>query len=307
MNKKLTAILASSILLSGLAMSSCSGEDSILKNATKIDLTGEGVECSSDSVSVDENNKITISKPGTYAVSGTLDDGQLFVDCEDEGAVNIILNNASITNNDGSCIVIKNASDAAITLYEGTLNTLTDGENYVFEDPEDDEPDAVVFTKEDLTFSGAGKLVVNGNYAGGIYSKDGLIISEGEYEINSADHGIKGKDFLTVNGGNISVHALGDGIKSTNSDNETVGYVEINGGTLSIYSEDEAIQAETKVVVNGGEVILESTNNGIKCAGSIIFNGGSVSIDVQDNALDASSITNGEGCTVTVDGVPYTD
>lgn len=306
MKKKLIAILAAAALVTPILLTSCSGgEDSILKHATEIKLNGATAECDSETVYIDENNKITITRAGTYAVSGTLDDGQIYVDCVDAGELNLVLNGATITNNDSSCIVIKNATEAVITLYEDTVNTVTDGTSYVFDKPTDDEPDAAIFSKEDLTLAGAGKLVVNGNYAGGIYSKDGLKIEGGEYEINAAAHGIKGKDYLVINGGTLDIHAIGDGIKSNNTESELVGYVEINGGKLNIYSEDEAIQAVSRITVNGGETVIQSINNGIKCAGSIKFNAGSVSIEAQDNALDAAEITRNDACTVTIDGSPY--
>lgn len=299
------ALLVGAAVVTPLLMTSCSGEDSILKNATEITLNGATAECSAESVYINEDNKITITKAGKYNITGTLDDGQIYVDCVDAGQLDIILNNANITNNDGSCIVIKNATDAYITLYEDTVNTLTDGSGYTFEKPGDDEPDAVVFCKEDLTINGTGKLVVNGNYAGGIYSKDGLSIDEGEFEITTVSHGIKGKDYLKINGGTFNIHAIGDGIKSNNTESELVGYVEINGGDINIYSEDEAVQAVSKVSVNGGTLTVNSINNGIKCAGEIAFNGGTVTIDVQDNSLDAALVTRNEACTVTIDGAPY--
>ncbi len=306
MKKRFAALIAAALMVMPIAMTSCSDSDTtILSHATEIKLNGTAVECESESVSVSADNKITITKAGTYSVTGTLNDGQIYVDCVDAGQIDLVLNGADITNNDGSCIVIKNATDAVITLYEGTVNTLTDGESYTFEKAGDDEPDAVLFSKEDLTINGTGKLVVNGNYAGGIYSKDGLKIDEGEYQITSVTHGIKGKDYLVINGGTIDIHAIGDGIKSNNVESELVGYVEINGGKLSIYSEDEAVQAVSRVSVNGGEITLQSLNNGIKSAGSIEFNGGTVTIDVQDNALDAVTITKNDACSVTIDGTPY--
>ena len=306
MNKRFAAIIAAAAMLMPAALTSCSdSENTILSHATEIKLTGATAECATETVYISEDNKITITRAGTYAVSGTLNDGQIYVDCVDAGQVDLVLNGVDITNNDGSCIVIKNATEAVITLYEGTVNTLTDGDSYTFEKAGDDEPDSVIFSKEDLIMNGTGKLVVNANYAGGIYSKDGLKIDEGEYQITSTTHGIKGKDYLTINGGTIDIHAIGDGIKSSNVESELVGYVEINGGTLNIYSEDEAIQAVSRVTINGGNITVQSLNNGIKSAGDIEFNGGTVAIDAQDNALDAVNIEKSDECTVTVDGTPY--
>lgn len=295
----MSVILAASVLLTA----SCSKEPAA--SATDIELVGNTVVTESSAVYVDDTGRVSVTSAGTYRITGELTDGQLWIDCVDAGICTLILDNATIYNADGPCIVIKNTQQAEIVLAEGSTNTLTDGEDYVFEKPEDDEPDAVIFSKEDLKISGEGSLIVNANFAGGIYSKDGLVISSGNISVNSERHGIKGKDYLKISGGNLDIHARGDGIKSTNYENETLGYIEISGGTINIFSEDEAVQAVSEINFNGGEVTLQSTNNGVKCAGEVNFNGGTVTVDAQDVALNAAEIEKKPDCTVTVSGLPY--
>ncbi len=287
MKKTLALLLAALAAASSLLFTACSTTTdeseagaNLEKKATEITLTGSGATCDSSAVYVGEDGKININSAGTYLITGTLDDGMI---CVDAGVIDLVLKGVTITNNDGACIYIHKTQDAVITLYEGTTNVLTDGSVYTFENPEDTEPDAALFSKEDLTINGTGTLTVNGNYSNGIVSKDGLKIDNGTINVNSARHGIKGKDYLTINGGTITVNALRDGIKSTNYDSQLVGYVEINGGTVNITSEDEAVQAVS----------------------AINFNGGSVSIDVEDNALNGFAINKKEACTVTISGVPY--
>ena len=315
MKKTLALLLAGLTVAASALFSSCSSsteaEDqttagaALEKKATEIVLQGSTATCDSSHVYVGEDGKISIQGAGTYLISGTLDDGQIYVDCVDAGVVTLILKDAHITNNDGACIHIKKTQDAVITLYEGTTNTLTDGTVYKFDNPEDTEPDAALFSKEDLTINGTGTLVVDGNYSNGIVSKDGLTIESGVIQVDAARHGIKGKDNLIINGGTITVNALRDGIKSTNYENQTVGYITINGGTINIMSEDEAVQAVSYISFNGGDVTLGSTNNGIKSDGAINFNGGTVTIDVEDNALNGYAISKSEACAVTISGAPY--
>ncbi len=315
--KKTLAILFA-VLLTALLFASCqttpaaegSGESAsasgakLEKAAVEIALNGDSFTCSSSSV-MDKDGSILINSAGTYLISGSLNDGGIIVDCVDAGVTTLVLKGANITHSDGACIDIVKTQTAVITLYEGTENVLTDGAKYVFENPEDTEPDGAVYSKEDLTINGEGTLTVNGNFACGIVSKDGLKIESGNINVKSVHHGIKGKDYLVVNGGTVTVDAERDGIKSTNYKTELVGYVEINGGKLNINSADEAIQAISAVRFNGGEVTVTSTNNGIKCDGSIIFMGGTVTIDVEDNALNGFDITKSENCTVTIGGNPY--
>ena len=315
MKKTLALFLAGLTVAASALLASCSSgteaEDqttagaSLEKKATEIILQGSTATCDSSHVYIGEDGKISIQGAGTYLVTGTLDDGQIYVDCVDAGVVTLILKDAHITNNDGACINIKKTQEAVITLYEGTTNTLTDGTVYKFDNPEDNEPDGALFSKEDLIINGTGTLVVDGNYSNGIVSKDGLKIESGVIQVDAARHGIKGKDYLVIDGGTITVNALRDGIKSTNYDNQTVGYIAINGGSVTIMSEDEAVQAVSYINFNGGTVSINSANNGIKSDGAINFNGGSVSIDVEDNALNGFAINKSENCTVTISGAPY--
>jgi len=304
-------LLAALTVSSAAMLTSCTsstnegGETVSLKNAAEIVLAGDTVTCDSAAVYVGEDGKITITAAGTYNITGTLNNGQIYVDCVDAGKLDLVLNGASISNDDGPCIVIWKAQEAVLTLYDGSVNSLSDGSKYKFDNPADDEPDAAVFSKEDLVINGKGSIIIDANYSGGIYSKDGLRIDSGSIEIDSVNHAIKGKDYLVINDGTLKLHALGDGIKSTNIENETVGYIEINGGNLDIYSEDEAVQAVSGITFNGGTVKIESTNNGIRSTQTINFNGGTVDMNAQDNALDAVAVNKTEGCAVTINGNPY--
>ncbi len=289
------------------AFTGCSGEtdpEETPINAIAINLNGDTVSCEDPSVYITDD-KVTITAHGTYVISGTWNDGQIYVECVDAGETNLILDNANITNDDQACIFIRKSQLATITLKDGTVNTLTDGTSYTYDNPSDDEPDSVIFSKEDLIMTGGGKLIVDANYLNGIVSKDGLKIEDGEYVISAANDGMKGKDYLMINGGTLDIDAAGDGIKSTNIDSELVGYVEINGGTVNIKSDDEAIQAVTKVTVNGGTVNIDSTNNGIRSDYTIAFNGGTVTVNAEDNSIEASDVKVADEASVTINGIPY--
>ena len=305
--KKFAALLTAALLLSA-AMTSCgtetaSGDTPV--TAKTITLNGDTVTSDSASVSVGENGVVTINSHGTYLISGTLNDGMIEVNSVDAGTVELILDNVNITNNDGACIAFVKASEAVVTLKDGSSNTLTDGAKYAFPTPDTDEPNAALYSKEDLTIQGAGSLIIDANYETAINSKDGLKINGGSFDITSDGHGIKGKDYLVINDGSFKINAIGDGVKSTNYESELVGYVDINGGTFEIYSEDEAVQAISSVNFNGGSLTINSMNNGVKCSGTINFNGGTLVLDAQDNALDASEITLNPAADVTINGVPY--
>jgi len=220
-------------------------ESTMIKlNGTTATVTGSGAKAASGSV--------TISEAGTYVLSGELTNGQIVVNVADKGVVHLVLNGATIHDNDSAGIYIQKAGKAVITLEKGTQNAVSDGKTYVYADSSTDEPDAAIFSKADLTFNGAGQLTVTGNYNEGITSKDDLKIISGSINVKAADDGIKGKDMVAIQSGTITVDAAGDGIKSTNDTDASKGFVAIADGTFNIQSGCDGIQAETALVTDGG-------------------------------------------------------
>ena len=216
-----------------------------------IKLNGASATVEGDGVEV-KDSTITITKAGVYVLSGTLTDGQILIDNKDKGVVRLVLNGVDITNGDNPAIYSKKAGKTIISIEEGTVNKLTDGKEYSLEDSED-EPDASLFSKNDLTINGSGKLIVNGNYSKGIKTKDDLKITGGDIEVNSVDNGIVGRDLVAVNSGNITINAGGDGIKTTNDADTTKGFIAIEGGKFNIEAEQDGIQAETYLLIKDGE------------------------------------------------------
>ena len=77
---------------------------------------------------------------------------------------------------------------------------------------DDEDIDAVIFSKDDLFIQGEGTLNITANYNDGITSKDDLTIDSGTINITSTDDAIKGKDSVTINSGTITINSKGDGI-----------------------------------------------------------------------------------------------
>lgn len=214
-----------------------------------INIDGEGVEV--------KDKTITIKSAGVYSLTGKLDEGQIIVDAGNEDDVFIVLNGVDITNSNTSPIYSKNSKNTIISLEDNTKNTLTDGEEYKFEDSTD-EPNSTIFSKNDLYIIGNGSLNINANYNHGIYSKDELKIQSGDININSKNDGIKGKDCVNIAGGNINIVSGGDGIQSNNTTDETKGYILIEGGNINISSGEDGIQAETNLQIKDGTIDIVS-------------------------------------------------
>ena len=81
-----------------------------------------------------------------------------------------------------------------VTLAEGTENSLINGGS--FEAIDDDNIDGAVFSKQDLSFNGAGSLTVSSPAGHGIVCKDDLVVTGGSYVIESASHGLDYNVFI---------------------------------------------------------------------------------------------------------------
>jgi hypothetical protein len=219
-----------------------------------ITLKGTSITVSSTGATV-EGSKVTINTSGTYSISGSLSDGQIVVNTKDNATVKMVLNGADISSSTSAPIYIKNAGKTIVILAEGTENRMTDGYTYVYDDVESKEPNAAIFSKCNLTIYGDGSLIVRGNFNDGISGKDGLIISSGTINVNSADDGIRGKDYLIIKDGDITINAGGDGLKSDNED-MAKGYILIETGHFDIASGGDAITAESDALIMDGEFNL---------------------------------------------------
>ena len=205
-----------------------------------------------------DGNIITINTAGTYSISGKLSDGQIIVNTDKEKKTYILLDGVDITCKNSSPIQILSSEKTVFALADNSENKISDGETY---DESENNPDAAIFSKEDITFIGNGSLEVNGNYDKGIVSKDDLMIESGNISVKSVADGIKGKDSVVVRGGNLTIDAGGDGIQSYNVDEEDKGYASLENGTIKITAEQDGVQAETNLLVSGGNIDI-STGGG---------------------------------------------
>ncbi|WP_318502884.1 carbohydrate-binding domain-containing protein [Bacillus sp. T3] len=222
------------------------------ENPTYIELNGTEANFDTSAAVIFQNNILTIKAGGTYVLSGSLADGQIVVDAEDKNTVRLVLNGVEINNNDSAAIFVSKAEKTVISLEGGTENLLSDGGNYVFDDSSTDEPNATLFSKDNLTINGEGKLVVDANYNNGITSKDELKITGGVIQIDAKDDGLMGRDIVAVKEGTITVHAGGDGVKSSNDKDTSKGAIVLQGGTIDITAVNDGVQAESSLWITDG-------------------------------------------------------
>lgn len=246
----------------------------------------------------DKHTVITISKPGTYIVSGKISYGQIAVDLGNESrndkkaVVNLILDNVEINCSVAPAIVVYNAYECG-SRKEKDASPVTDTSGAGF----------------NLILAENSENIINGSYVAEIYKEgttkediknkktekkykfdaaiDSLVsfnIESGENGriiVNAQNEGISSGLHLTINSGEIVINASDDSI-NTNKDNVSV--FTMNGGTVICNSgfgkEGDGIDSNGYLVINGGFVAAfansESMDSGLDSDKGIYLNGGTV-------------------------------
>ena len=258
--------------------------------AVKITLSGKTAACNSSNVQI-EDGVVTIKAAGVYVLSGTFTDGTIVVDAGDDDKVQLVLDGVSITAADYAAIYAKNADKVFVTLAEGAGNSLMVSGDYVQTD--DNNVDAVIFAKCDLTLNGTGSLTVKDNTGHGIVSKDDLVVTGGTYTIYSQDHCLNGKDSVRIADGTFNLSCDEDGIHAGNDDQQD-GYVYIEGGDINISVGDDAIHAEGLLIITGGDIDVSKSCEGVE-GGKILVTGGDIDVISRDDGFNAAGGSSGSG------------
>lgn len=216
--------------------------------AVYVTLSDDGIAGETDGVVID-GQMVTITAEGTYIFSGTLSEGQIVVDA-DNAKVQIVFDNVDITCASSAAVYVKSAEKVFVTLAEGSQNTLRNTDEYVAID--DNNIDAVIFAKSDLTLNGTGSLTIISAEGHGIVSKDDLKIIGGTYDITAAGHALSGKDSVRIADGTFILTAEKDGIHAENADDEEKGYIYIADGDFTITSDGDGVDASNIVQIEDG-------------------------------------------------------
>lgn len=245
---------------------------------------------------------VTITKPGTYRLTGTLSKGQVAIDLGEDAkddpsaVVTLILDNASVTCTVAPALIFYN-------VYE------CDRDFVAYDNGE--KPDYVASATVDTSKAGANVILAAGSvntftgshvariykegttkklhkYDGAFYSKMSMNIfgdngdDSGLLNIAADNEGLDSELHLTLNGGSIHITSQDDGI---NTNEDFVSVTTVNGGSLFVNaglgSEGDGIDSNGFLVINGGTVWTmsndRSPDGGIDADSPILLNGGTVS------------------------------
>ncbi len=214
-----------------------------------IEISGTGCEA--------DGTRLKIKEAGAYEISGSLSNGSIYVNVDNESEVHLIFNGVTVHNETSAAVYCKKAAKVTVTLTEGSVNTLSDGGSYVFAEGED-EPDATLYAKHNLVINGEGKLTVTSVYGDAVKGKDSLYILGGELNVTSAEDGIVGRDLLYVTAGTVTVDAAADALKASNDVDAGLGNIVVDGGRFTLIAGNDGMQAENTLTINGGTFDITS-------------------------------------------------
>lgn len=254
------------------------------ENAISINLTGTTATCESDTVKID-GSTITLTDEKTYIISGTLSDGMIIVEADEQAKPQLVFDGVDITSKTSAPLYIKTADKVFVTLATDSENTLSnDGE---FKAIDDNNIDGAVFSKQDLTFNGSGSLTVTSPADHGIVCKDDLVFTGGTYTVSSASHGLDANDSTRIKDSTLTITSGKDGIHSENSDDSSKGFIYMEGGNINIEAEGDGISAEAYAQITNGNIDI--------LAGGGSENGTKASSDSWGNFGGHGGMTGGHG------------
>lgn len=273
-------------------------------------LQGNTITTSGSGVRI-HGTTVTVLQGGEYHFSGKLEHGQIRVEADNQDTVTLCLNGVQILNPTDDGIHIQSAKETTIFLEEDTLNQITCGVAGTVATEE--ASGAAIFSKENLTLSGTGKLVVNGYVNDGIKSQKNLSILSGSYEVIAIADGIVATENLTVSDGNFSI-TTGEGSASVTPpsfsqrggpdvswdlEEETSistkgikcgGECLINGGTFRVDSQNDALHTDGSMVISQGDFTLASGDDGVHADASLTIKDGSLQITKSNEGLEGNQI-----------------
>ncbi|MCL2182811.1 MAG: carbohydrate-binding domain-containing protein, partial [Chitinispirillia bacterium] len=277
-------------------------------DTTIINLKGTTADFTGNNVNIIEQDPyygtiVEITGGGTYLVQGTLNKGFVAVSKKDLN-VTVILKDAHITSPNYAPLVCLKKSDVTVVLATNSTNSLADGGQdaadgkYGFGYDPDEQPNAALLIRRNLTIKGTGKLNVTAKCNNGIGSRASLKIEGGDITVSAPNNALKGNDAVTIAGGTLNLTSGEDGIKTEERD-AGLGVVSVTGGSITITAGKDGVDASTglnisnaafKVKTGGGSGAsgtVATSAKGLKADSSITIFSGTFDIDSKDDAIHA--------------------
>lgn len=262
-------------------------------------VSGENGNISIDGSGAQLDGSNLLIHGGVCLLTGSIENTCIIVDADNE-KVQLVLDNASISNGSGPALFIRSADKVFITLPDGSVSSLIDGADYTFTDS-DTTVDAAVFSLADLAVNGSGTLYISGQYKHGIVSKDDLVVAGCALNVTAASTALDGKDCIKAVNTSMNITAGSNGLRSDNAEDPLRGFVYLTQSVVNVTAGKDGIQAETlfkaadcslNITTGGGSgnTLRYSTDSfkGLKAGTDIELSGGSCSISSADDCIHAN-------------------
>ena len=244
---------------------------------------------------VSDGGNITITSEGVYLISGTANNVIIYVEAADTEKVQIVLEDVSITNETMPVIYVKTADKVFLTS-NGENNLKVTG---TFAKDNSNNLNAVIFSKQDITFNGTGILNIESS-SNGITGKDDVKITGGTYNIKANAVGIRANDSIRIADVTLNILAGTDGLHAENSSDDSKGYIFIVKGSIKIEATDDCIHGGSVVQIDDGDLTLNGAE-GIE--GTYVqINGGTIKIYGTGDGINAGSKSESYPVTIEITG-----
>lgn len=235
-----------------------------------------------ETITVSDGETVSITEEGTYVLSGTAENAQIVVEAAEDAKVQLVLDGLTVTNDDTPVITVRSADKVFVTTAGGESTLAVTG---AFAAGDTENPDAVIWSKEDLVLNGTGTLTISST-DNGVSCKDDLKITGGAYVITCASDALEANDSISVADGDFTITAGKDGLHCEYDEDLSVGSILIQGGSFRIEAGSDGIQGTTLTQIDGGEIQI-SASEGIEST-YVQINGGDVVIHASDDGVNAA-------------------
>ena len=267
-----------------LASMSSSGVIATADLFTERDLTQTANLTGATQIALQSGQDVQITAEGVYVISGEATDVTITVEAADDAKVQLVLDGASITNEDFPAIYVKNADKVFVTTTEGSTNVLQVTGTFVADG--ETNTDAVIFSRDDLVLNGLGTLKLSST-DNAVSCKDDLKVTGGTYEVSATSDAFEANESILVADGTLSVTSGKDAFHAENDEDDTTGFIYVCGGAITINATDDGMQATTYLQIDGGT--LDITAAEALEATYVQVNGGDVNVAATDDGVNATT------------------